>query len=604
MVIRGKSPRATGGGDGGARGRTSGRPGGGPLSAVPTVIGELEGADEHAGELDDELLDEQAEEGALAPLERPTPAPENSSDTSDGLDPVTMYMRQLKTVPLLTREQEVEAAQRIEAARRDLLGAALETAVLVDELTQLAQRLRSGGSRRRAHVMDLEAIEEPSEETGEPAEHRERLLRVIDELQPCDRRYHDLLLEHTRLPLDASARRQAIEAELLALRQQMLDRVMTVELPEAVWINAMRRITALVRRIQLAREDIKRIEGRAQLTVAQLRRLLRERRRNPAAFGLHAIATAELPLQSLATREFLVGGEVADTELQVFAQRLRNAQRRMRAVEKRARLDGARLITVQRQMVEAERRAQRAKDGLVLANQRLVVHVASRYANRGLAFLELIQEGNLGLMRAVEKFDWRRGYKFSTYGTWWIRHAISRAIANQTRTIRLPVHIRDAIRKLLRESQQLVLETGHEPTMEELALRLNLALPRVVEIMEASRKTLRWELPVGEEGESELGTLLSDIDAPSPFDEVSDRTEWKQLIAGLDRLRDRERDVLTRRFGLGGKEAQTLEQVGRDLGITRERVRQLQVRALRRLRSAVLGHAPALADLDPGLDEP
>lgn len=597
MVMRGKAPGSAGGG--GLRGRRSGRGSGGPLSAVPTVIGELEGADEVAAELDEELLGEAAElEPAL--IEHPTPAPHLAEGDTEGLDPVTMYMRQLKVVPLLTREQEVEAAQRIEAARRDLLGAALETAVLVDELTQLASRLRSGGARRRARALDLEVIEEPSDESGEPVEQRERLLTVIDELAQLDRRYHDLLLEHGRLALDAGAGRAAAEAELVALRQQMLDRLMTIELPELVWTNVTRRIRALVRRIQLAREDIKRIEGRAQLTVAELRKLLRERRRNPAAIGLHAIATAELPLQSLATREFLIGREVADTELQVFAQRLRNAQRRMRAVEKRARLDGQRLITVQRQMADAERRAQRAKDGLVLANQRLVVHVASRYANRGLAFLELIQEGNLGLMRAVEKFDWRRGYKFSTYGTWWIRHAVSRAIANQTRTIRLPVHIRDAIRKLLRESQQLVLETGHEPTMEELAQRLNMALPRVVEIMEASRKTLRWELPVGEEGESELGALLSDSDAPSPFDEVSDRTEWQQLIAGLDRLRDRERDVLTRRFGLGGKEAQTLEEVGRDLGITRERVRQLQVRALRRLRSAVLGHGPAFDDaLDP-----
>lgn len=597
MVMRGKAPGSAGGG--GLRGRRSGRGSGGPLSAVPTVIGELEGADEVAAELDEELLGEAAElEPAL--IEHPTPAPHVAEGDTEGLDPVTMYMRQLKVVPLLTREQEVEAAQRIEAARRDLLGAALETAVLVDELTQLASRLRSGGARRRARALDLEVIEEPSDETGEPVEQRERLLTVIDELAQLDRRYHDLLLEHGRLALDAGAGRAAAEAELVSLRQQMLDRLMTIELPEQVWTNVTRRIHALVRRIQLAREDIKRIEGRAQLTVAELRKLLRERRRNPAAIGLHAIATAELPLQSLATREFLIGREVADTELQVFAQRLRNAQRRMRAVEKRARLDGPRLITVYRQMADAERRAQRAKDGLVLANQRLVVHVASRYANRGLAFLELIQEGNLGLMRAVEKFDWRRGYKFSTYGTWWIRHAISRAIANQTRTIRLPVHIRDAIRKLLRESQQLVLETGHEPTMEELAQRLNMALPRVVEIMEASRKTLRWELPVGEEGESELGALLSDSDAPSPFDEVSDRTEWQQLIAGLDRLRDRERDVLTRRFGLGGKEAQTLEEVGRDLGITRERVRQLQVRALRRLRSAVLGHGPAIDDaFDP-----
>jgi RNA polymerase primary sigma factor len=190
-------------------------------------------------------------------------------------------------------------------------------------------------------------------------------------------------------------------------------------------------------------------------------------------------------------------------------------------------------------------------------------------------------------MRAVDKFDYRRGYKFSTYGTWWIRHAISRAIANQSRTIRLPVHIRDEIRRLVSESQRHVMEFGREPTTEELAQRLSIPVERVVEIMEASRKTLRWELPVGEDGETELGTLISDKEAPTPFDEVSNKGQWERILKAMHSLREREMEVVKRRFGLDGQIPQTLEEVGRDLGITRERVRQIQAQAIRKIQVAV-----------------
>ncbi len=265
----------------------------------------------------------------------------------------------------------------------------------------------------------------------------------------------------------------------------------------------------------------------------------------------------------------------------------RNALRRIRGLKRRSQTSESRLEQVHREILAAEAKAQRAKDELVLANQRLVVHIAGKYVNRGLPFLELVQEGNLGLMRAVDKFDYRRGYKFSTYGTWWIRHAISRAIANQSRTIRLPVHIRDEIRRLVSESQRHVMEFGREPTTEELAQRLKIPVERVVEVMEASRKTLRWELPVGEDGETELGTLISDKEAPSPFDEVSSKGQWERIMKAMETLREREMEVVKRRFGLDGQIPQTLEQVGQELGITRERVRQIQAQAIRKIQVAV-----------------
>jgi RNA polymerase primary sigma factor len=274
-------------------------------------------------------------------------------------------------------------------------------------------------------------------------------------------------------------------------------------------------------------------------------------------------------------------------KLTELRQKKRNALRRVRSLEQRCKAPHSLLRQTHENILEAEQIAQQSKDQLVLANQRLVVHIAGRYINRGLPFLELIQEGNLGLMRAVEKFDHRRGYKFSTYGTWWIRHAISRAIANQSRTIRLPVHIRDEIRRLVAESQRYVMECGREPTTEELATRLQIPVERVVEIMEASRKTLRWELPVGEDGETELGNLIPDKEALTPFDEVSNKGQWERIIKVMNNLRDRELEVVRRRFGLDGQMPQTLDQVGRKLGITRERVRQIQAQAIRKLQIAV-----------------
>jgi RNA polymerase primary sigma factor len=503
-------------------------------------------------ELDQDGIDlvavEEQEPEAAEP--RPTVA---KAKPEDSADPVTIYMRQLKLVPLLSRAAEVEAAKRLEDARLEVLRGALRTAVATEEMQQMSRRFKSG------KVDPLDMGEEDLSDDDEPkdgSQVRERFISQITELQRLDRLTLDLenRLRSGELPEDERCLEQ-----VATYRQQMQDMVWQVPFRETYIKRLVSRLKDLLVRLEDAQEEIRQIEAQAGMSAAELRRLGRGPRRADSAQGEQ--------LEQL--------------------RKLRNAERRMRTIERRTNLSPEEILAVQRAIIEGEQRTQRAKDELVLANQRLVVHIAGKYVNRGLPFLELVQEGNLGLMRAVDKFDYRRGYKFSTYGTWWIRHAISRAIANQSRTIRLPVHIRDEIRRLVSESQRHVMEFGREPTTEELAQRLSIPVERVVEIMEASRKTLRWELPVGEDGETELGTLISDKEAPTPFDEVSNKGQWERILKAMHSLREREMEVVKRRFGLDGQIPQTLEEVGRDLGITRERVRQIQAQAIRKIQVAV-----------------
>jgi RNA polymerase primary sigma factor len=486
-----------------------------------------------------ELLTELAEDGiATVGMEgaEDTPAPTLAPEAAD---PVAIYMRQLNQVPLLSRDEEVETAQRLEEGRLDVVRATLRTSIASDEMAQLSRRLKAS----RQDPLDLVEEDELNEDVeSAAAQSRERLMALVPRLQDLEREIsrlqQGLAADPKKIKKEARAK---LEREHQLTRKEMLDCLRQIPFREAYFKRVVTRVKEIAARLEDAREEIRLVEQ-------------------------------------------MMGSEGTSDEL---ARKQKNALRRIRALERKTRISERQLERMHHEVLAAEAKAQRAKDELVLANQRLVVHIAGKYVNRGLPFLELVQEGNLGLMRAVEKFDYRRGYKFSTYGTWWIRHAISRAIANQSRTIRLPVHIRDEIRRLVSESQRHVMEFGREPTTEELAQRLRISVDRVVEVMEASRKTLRWELPVGEDGETELGTLISDREAPTPFDEVTRKGQWERIIKAMQTLRERELEVVRRRFGLDGQPPQTLEKVGQELGITRERVRQIQAQAIRKIQVAV-----------------
>jgi len=471
-------------------------------------------------------------------------------------DPVRMYLREMGSVSLLTRDGEVEIAKRIESGKREILSIVLNWPMAVKEVIHLGQAIKGG----RVDIRDV--TEEIDEEASSEEEqtHKKKLLDFIEKI----RRHEEAIrraLKNKRTP------RSKIQEQVRKKQKEILDCLQQMKLKESQIDKIVQKMKQMLIRLEKAETEMRRIEEKWKISVKEARVLLNKVR-----------------ARSLSEKKLLQNRGFRKSDLQEIDRAAKIAQRKINRVEVECCLSADLLKGSVKGIDGGETKAREAKAELVKANLRLVVSIAKKYTNRGLQFLDLIQEGNIGLMKAVDKFEYQRGYKFSTYATWWIRQAITRAIADQARTIRIPVHMIETINKLVRTSRTLVQDIGREPSPEEIADRMEMPLDKVRKVLKIAKEPISLETPIGEEEDSHLGDFIEDKGVVSPQEAVINMNLSETTRKVLESLTPREEKVLRMRFGIGEKYDHTLEEVGQDFDVTRERIRQIEAKALRKLR--------------------
>lgn len=526
-----------------------------------------------SSESDDEVeeLDEFEEEFVEVEEEK-----EKEIDLTPGVlsrtdDPVRLYLREIGSVPLLTREKEIEIAKRIEEGKKEVASIVFGMPFVLKQILSLSEKLKMN------EISILEVISIATEEDVDESEEvsdqdyedlKAKTISQIGQLKPYYRSLLEFYVKLRRLG-DASPQKKKVKAQIKELRFKIVDKVATINFHVKLLESIVGQMRGLARSIHQYEREISSCKRRTGTShhkenISELFRKMNKDKRN---------------LKAVERKTGL-----SQASLEEIEKNYKNAVKNIKKVEEQSSVSSEELKESVHTLDLGEHRVKLAKSELVEANLRLVVSIAKKYTNRGLQFLDLIQEGNIGLMKAVDKFEYQRGYKFSTYATWWIRQAITRAIADQARTIRIPVHMIETINKLIRTSRHLVQELGREPAAEEIAEKMELPLDKVRKILKIAKEPISLETPIGEEEDSHLGDFIEDKKVVSPIEAAIRYDLQRQINNVLQTLTPREEKVLRKRFGIGESTDHTLEEVGQDFEVTRERIRQIEAKALRKLR--------------------
>ena len=523
------------------------------------VDGDSDGLEEGDEEMGDEA---EAETGAATSPEADDDA---SKDSDKNADPVRRYLTQTGNVPLLSRDGEVEIAKRVEDGEQNVLNVLLQSAFGVREIIGIADSVDRGKLKMQDVLRDYET--DYAGEDRPESEIRAEFLAHVECMREINCNVIRLKekLEHAHGI--SAIYVQRLRSDLMRNQRALYELALHVRLSKKLSERLVHKLKTMIEKLDSATREIARCEKESGSTAQEIVRIRMEIQANPKD-----------------TQKILMGKRFNEARVFAYNETIMAHMREIESIESDTHISSDALHRTYQRVQQGQRIAEIAKSELIKANLRLVVSIAKKYTNRGLQFLDLIQEGNIGLMKAVDKFEYKRGYKFSTYATWWSRQAITRAIADQARTIRIPVHMIETINKLIRTSRSLVQDLGREPTPEEIADKMDLPVEKVRKVLKIGKEPISLETPIGEEEDSHLGDFIEDKSVISPAEAVISRNLAEQTRKVLATLTPREEKVLRMRFGIGEKSDHTLEEVGQDFDVTRERIRQIEAKALRKLR--------------------